>query len=325
MYVARRVCSTLQRVRATPSVVRSTRAGSPARTHPRGSSCSDVGWRPVRERCQRRPDESSRYSTGHPDSLAEPESTSASNELAPRSGNNTRRKVNAISGDEAKPVLEAVKTKVSEPEKLLDEQPSTSLGRQPGSRTTVQRLGSEAALQPRACKRRHRAPHNTHRSSPRAPGIRVPIRPRSRTSRSRRSGIPRRGIPGRAFGDTCSAGTRVFRGSHTAPPAGKYACVVDTGCDFCRDDQDRSLRSCWGQMWMVATTDRAVRDEAAKHERARRRGVVARLSANGRLCRVRSATIARSSGWCTTHRRECRSARFAPGELLVAGAARPAG
>jgi hypothetical protein len=37
--------------------------------------------------------------------------------------------VNAISGDEAKPVLEAVKTKVSEPEKLLDEQPSTSLGR----------------------------------------------------------------------------------------------------------------------------------------------------------------------------------------------------
>jgi len=35
---------------------------------------------------------------------------------------NLARKVNAISGDEVKSVLEAVKTKVSELEKLLDEQ-----------------------------------------------------------------------------------------------------------------------------------------------------------------------------------------------------------
>ena len=35
---------------------------------------------------------------------------------------NLARKVNAISGDEVKSILEAVKTKVSELEKLLDDQ-----------------------------------------------------------------------------------------------------------------------------------------------------------------------------------------------------------
>ena len=59
--------------------------------------------------------------------------------------------------------------------------------------------------------------------------------------------------------------------------------------------------------------------------KTRRTDCMGESRSSDRPCRVRSAAIARSSRWCTTLRRGCRSARSAPAGLPGAGAARPAG